>query len=242
MEWIISKIPVPEGKRCRVAHFDVAGSGKAADDETVNDLEVCEGELGAVLWREAVDVFVPFLFERLSLAKFGDISRKVKRALCLGEGPGATGLALAGCGLFRKVVISDLPSLFPLLHHNVGLNPHLQKICQPMALDWLDGKALKRQLKRGGFDTIVGCEVLYGNRHTWPGLKRVIDYALNSKGEAFFCVELRNQRRDVDDFLALMAQKESDDEHDHGMFEKSGEWSMNDGELVIFSIHRVTAV
>lgn len=244
MEWIVSKLPVPGGKKVKLVHFDVAGSGKPIDT-VPEDLENCEGELGAVLWKEAVELFVPFIAKRLKKAKLMTsedtdasaddiVSRRVSRCLCLGEGPGGCGLALGGTGLFKKVVISDLPSLYPLMRYNVDLNPKLESVCSAMALDWLDGKALKRQLKARKFDTIVGCEILYGNRHTWAGLKRVISHALSRTGEAFFCVELRNERKDVDDFVSLMGEEEEE-----GTFYKSGEWELLDEEMVVFALKRV---
>jgi Lysine methyltransferase len=222
MEWVVSKLAVPgANKRCRVAHFDVAGADKPVEDCV--SLEPCEGELGAVLWREAVDVFVPFLVEQLQ-------GRKTRRALCLGEGTGATGLALAASQLFNRVIITDLPALMPLLLYNVDLNPKLAQLSTPLALDWLDPKSLE-QLQQGKFDTVIACEVLYGNRHSWPGLKRVLMHALKAgKGEAFFCLTLRNERHDMDDFTKML--------YEDGCFRPGGEWELT-GEIVVFSVRLV---
>ena len=215
----MSKLRVPGAKRCRVAHFDVAGTDTPVEDFVA--LETCEVELGAVLWRDAVDVFIPFLVEQLN-------GRKTRRALCLGEGTGATGLALAASQLFQRVILTDLPALMPLLLHNVDLNPKLAQLCTPLALDWLDAKSLD-QLQEGKFDTVIACEVLYGNRHSWPGLKRVLMHALKQgKGGAFFCITLRNQRNDLDDFQKLLFED--------GAFRPGGEWELVPGEIVVFSV------
>ena len=48
--------------------------------------------------------------------------RSKRRCLDLGSGTGIVGLAAAACGGFSQVVLTDMPSVVPLLEHNVERN------------------------------------------------------------------------------------------------------------------------
>ena len=216
MEWVISKGP----SRVRVAHFDVAGTGETL--EQFQALESCEDHLGAVYWKEAVELFVPFLVKQFA-------KLPIKRVLCLGEGPGASGLALAAGVKLKRVVLTDLRVLNPLLEFNLRLNPHLKDVCRVWPLDWTEEASLA-DFKTDHYDAVIGCEVLYGNRFAWPGLKRVLAQTLKPGGVAYFCVTFRNGRKDVDDFCSLLAEG--------GVFEKVKEWQLQK-HLVAFRVDKL---
>jgi hypothetical protein len=217
MEWVIS----PGPNKIRVAHFDVAGTSPPL--EQYQAVEACEDHLGAVYWKEAVELFVPFLGKELKKQPH------IKRVLCLGEGPGASGLGLAASkqSQIKRIVLTDLSVLKPLMDFNLSMNPQLKETCRVWPLDWMDEQALF-DFKKAHYDCVIGCEVLYGNRFTWPGLKRVLEYMLKSGGVAYFCVTFRNGRKDVDDFCGLLSDG----------FVKKNEWELIEGHMVVFKIQK----
>jgi SAM-dependent methyltransferase len=225
MEWVIAKV---EGTDVEVANFDVAGSGETVyEPQTLYD---CEEWLGAVYWKEAVELFLPFLSRKIK--KQAKKGIRLKRALCLGEGTGASGLALAALHIFKRVFITDLQPLLPLLEFNVNLNQrNIRKgVCKAKALDWLNDED-RKSFKKGKFDVAIGCEVLYGNRETWPGLIKVLKHTLRKGGIAYFCVTLRNKHKDVDAFTLLAEES--------GYLIKGKEWMISENHMVVFELIRI---
>ena len=76
-------------------------------------------------------------------------------------------MAAAASGHFAKVVLSDLPSVVPLLAANLATNraalpPITQCAVLPLGLVWDDMPQLRRvAATHGPFDLIVGGDILY---------------------------------------------------------------------------------
>jgi len=86
------------------------------------------------------------------------------RVLELGAGIGLVGLALAAAG--AEVVLTDLGSAMALLEANVEANMAIVQSsggkAQVVELDWLvDAEQQQAALPCGGFDLVVGADVLY---------------------------------------------------------------------------------
>lgn len=183
MDWVLSTVSTGS-ESFKLIHFDSVDYPIIPNSVVHNDssLEEAETELGSVLWMDAIELFLPYLYIELA-------NTENKSVLCLGEGTGA-----CGCGLtsyFEKVFITDLPKLFPLLHANAKLND--PKII-PAILDWTDPSLTVSP------SVIIGCEVLYGNRFVWPHLMTTLVKYAGKDSVVYLCVTLRNARRDIDDF------------------------------------------
>jgi hypothetical protein len=203
MDWLRSELSFRNGKK-RVEYPAV--SGEVYENAPVS-LEMCSDFLGAVLWMDAVGLFLPFLATDLKGVSQGT-------CLCLGEGTGAVGCALAGCDFFDSIFITDLPQLLPLLEVNASLVP--SKRVAPHSLDWT--QPLPSHLAKT-CDVIIGCEVLYGNRSVWPGLLDTIRSAATRESVVYLCVTLRNKRHDVDDFRSEFLSKIFADISEHTLSE-----------------------
>lgn len=93
-----------------------------------------------------------------------DQPRPRRRLLDLGSGTGIVGLAAAVSGGFSTVVLSDLPTVVPLLERNAAANaaaaPGTRIEVLPLA--WDDADALRRAARdHGPYDLIVGGDLLY---------------------------------------------------------------------------------
>ena len=91
-------------------------------------------------------------------------AREGRRALLeLGAGTGIVGLGAAASGGFSHVVMSDLPSVLPLIRQNVGTNiAALRSEVAVEPLRWhVAGVASSLLAAHGPFDLIVGGDVLY---------------------------------------------------------------------------------
>ena len=85
------------------------------------------------------------------------------RLLDLGAGTGIVGLAAAASGRFRRVVLSDLPTVVPLLERNASANAKATNgtNVDVLPLTWDDDQMLDRAASSGPFDVIVGGDLLY---------------------------------------------------------------------------------
>ncbi len=85
------------------------------------------------------------------------------RLLDLGAGTGIVGLAAAASGRFRRVVLSDLPTVVPLLERNASANAKATNgtTVDVLPLTWDDDQMLNRAASSGPFDVIVGGDLLY---------------------------------------------------------------------------------
>jgi len=86
------------------------------------------------------------------------------RCLDLGSGTGIVGIAAAASGSFSRVVLTDLPSVTPLLERNAASNqPNLPSTVQleTVPMRWDDDGDLRRVASLGPFHLIVGGDLLY---------------------------------------------------------------------------------
>ena len=91
------------------------------------------------------------------------------RCLDLGSGTGIVGLAAASSGVFSRVVLTDLPSVVPLLERNVAANlRRCAAAVEVLPLRWDDEGALRSVSERGPFDLIVGGDLLYRQQVVEP--------------------------------------------------------------------------
>ena len=84
--------------------------------------------------------------------------------LDLGAGTGIVGLAAAASGAHLRVVLTDLPSVLPLLEQNVAQNRDALGETELFvtSLRWDDDRELREAARRfGPFDLIVGGDLLY---------------------------------------------------------------------------------
>jgi hypothetical protein len=206
MDWIKSvvrfKFKSSRGveKACRFSliHFDNIDYPIIAGDKWEDSrLEEAESLLGSVLWLDAVELFLPFVSSDIAKT----FNNKILTSICLGEGTGACGIGLGVTEMFSKVVITDLPTLVPLLELNAQLTG--QEIVVAQELDWTKDEYSTQEF----FDVIVGCEVLYGNRFVWDYLMKVILCRCHSNTVVYICVTLRNARKDLEDFRDLFLEK-----------------------------------
>ena len=85
-----------------------------------------------------------------------------RRCLDLGSGTGIVGLAAAATSTFSRVVLTDLPSVAPLLERNAERNPGRASVeVEVLPLRWEDAAAVRTAAARGPFDLIVGGDLLY---------------------------------------------------------------------------------
>ena len=92
--------------------------------------------------------------------------RSKRRCLDLGSGTGIVGLAAAACGGFSQVVLTDMPSVVPLLEHNVERNRSAlvhDGRCglETVSLRWDDAAELRSVAALGPYELIVGGDLLY---------------------------------------------------------------------------------
>ena len=88
--------------------------------------------------------------------------RGTLRCLDLGSGTGIVGLAAAASDVFDHIVLTDLPSVVPLLKANAEANADVAEYpieCLP--LRWEDESQLAAVAARGPYDLIVAGDVLY---------------------------------------------------------------------------------
>lgn len=101
----------------------------------------------------------------------GASSAPCRRCLDLGSGTGIVGLAAAASGAFARVVLTDLPSVVPLLRENAETNSAALAGVEvvALALPWDDVAALRECLRRfGPLDLIVGGDLLYRTQVVGP--------------------------------------------------------------------------
>lgn len=102
--------------------------------------------------------------------------RGTLRCLDLGSGTGIVGLAAAASGVFERVVLTDLPSVVPLLEANAKANSGVAgypietgqydvarriTLVECLPLRWEDESQLAAVAARGPYDLIVAGDVLY---------------------------------------------------------------------------------
>ena len=92
--------------------------------------------------------------------------------LDLGSGTGIVGLAAAASGAFSRVLLSDMPSVVPLLSDNLQRNadvlPRGGAPVHAVALRWDDAAQLERVRAMGPFELIVGGDILYREQVVQP--------------------------------------------------------------------------
>lgn len=97
--------------------------------------------------------------------------------LDLGSGTGIVGLAAAASGAFSRVLLSDMPSVVPLLSDNLQRNADVLPLrgapVRAVALRWDDATQLERVRAMGPFDLIVGGDILYREQVVQPLLMAV---------------------------------------------------------------------
>ena len=82
--------------------------------------------------------------------------------LDLGSGTGIVGLAAAASGGFGRIVLTDLPTVVPLLQRNAAQNDvPAGTVVEVLPLLWDDVHMLERACARGPFDLVVGGDLLY---------------------------------------------------------------------------------
>ena len=87
-----------------------------------------------------------------------------RTCLDLGSGTGIVGLAAAASGVYDRVVLTDLPSVLPLLEQNAERNrdAFAGTDVSAVSLRWDDDRELHEVVRRfGPFDLIVGGDLLY---------------------------------------------------------------------------------
>ena len=88
----------------------------------------------------------------------------VARCLDLGSGTGIVGIAVAASGHFAETILTDLPSVVPLLERNASGNasfiPQNARV-RALALRWDDRSELGYMAAQGPFDYIFGGDLLY---------------------------------------------------------------------------------
>lgn len=94
------------------------------------------------------------------LATHAFAERHGSALLDLGSGTGIVGLAAAASGRFERVVLTDLPTVVPLLQRNASANA-LHSAVEVLPLAWDDEQMLRRVAARGPFELIVGGDLLY---------------------------------------------------------------------------------
>mmetsp|Transcript_79510 Transcript_79510/g.221237 ORF Transcript_79510/g.221237 Transcript_79510/m.221237 type:complete len:343 (-) Transcript_79510:133-1161(-) len=114
MQWVWEEFRF-RGRPFRVAHFEApCEEREVIDDDMTVRLDRCEEELGACLWHDTNLATLRFLEERRPDGYSG------VRALELGAGAGACGIALALGG--ADATITDFDALVPLLDLNAREN------------------------------------------------------------------------------------------------------------------------
>ena len=90
-------------------------------------------------------------------------TKDCKSCLDLGSGTGIVGLAAAASGKFTRVLLTDLPSVTPLLNENLHRNSSAVKNAevQVQPLRWNNDSDVRDVLAMGPFDVILGGDILY---------------------------------------------------------------------------------
>lgn len=88
------------------------------------------------------------------------------RCLDLGAGTGIVGLACAVSGVFERVVLTDMPTVVPLLERNANSHATLTSTrgggtVKVLPMSWEDDAMLRSAMAHGPFDLLVGGDVLY---------------------------------------------------------------------------------
>lgn len=99
-----------------------------------------------------------------SEARTASLEGQKRRCVDLGSGTGIVGLVAAATGAFKSVVLTDLPSVVPLLESNVEENrPSLAGVeMLSIPLRWDDEQEVRdAALRYGPFELIVGGDLLY---------------------------------------------------------------------------------
>ena len=136
-----------------------ARAAKAGSDGSCTASTVWDA--GIVL---AAMVYEQFMLIRAAEEDATDFSRR--RCLDLGSGTGIVGLAAAASGGFSQVVLTDMPSVVPLLERNVERNRselvHDGRCgLESVSLRWDDAAELRSVAALGPYELIVGGDLLY---------------------------------------------------------------------------------
>eukprot|EP00900_Chrysochromulina_parva_P014383 jgi/Chrpa1/22946/Chrysochromulina_OHIO_Genome00011126-RA len=136
-----------------------ARAAKAGSDGSCTASTVWDA--GIVL---AAMVYEQFMLIRAAEEDATDCSRR--RCLDLGSGTGIVGLAAAASGGFSQVVLTDMPSVVPLLERNVERNRselvHDGRCgLESVSLRWDDAAELRSVAALGPYELIVGGDLLY---------------------------------------------------------------------------------
>ena len=121
---------------------------------------------GATVWDAGI-VLASYVHARAGGADFLPIDwagGARLRCLDLGSGTGIVGLAVAASCVFERVVLTDLPSVVPLLEANAAANSLsgvLACTVQCLPLRWEDESHLDAVAARGPYNLIVAGDVLY---------------------------------------------------------------------------------
>eukprot|EP00756_Hemistasia_phaeocysticola_P051294 Hpha_TRINITY_DN26468_c0_g1::TRINITY_DN26468_c0_g1_i1::g.33981::m.33981 len=169
------------------------------DEEELAGLEGCEDLLGSVVWNSCA-VLMRWLSEGKSFERY--FRRKV--VLELGAGGGAAGLAVSSMGA-GHVVITDLDEYVPLIKHNIVANG-LTKKASGAGLNWGEDEIPPppADARFGRYDSVLMCDVLYGNREVWKGLAGLlVDIAATGTTDFVICHEHRCPT-DLSDFVEML--------------------------------------
>lgn len=115
------------------------------------------------------------------------------RVLELGAGPGVAGLAAAALG--ASVTLTDLPYVLPNLREAVALNTHLRGPLAVAELDWFAPQAMAGG---GGFDLVLGSDVVWVEELI-PPLVNTLALLLRQRPgcEALLAHQTRSRRGDA---------------------------------------------
>ena len=129
------------------------------------------------------------------------------RCLDLGSGTGIVGLAAAASGGFSRVVLTDLPSVTPLLERNTASNsarmPTAVQI-EAVPMRWDDDDELRRVAELGPFDLIVGGDLLY-RPQVVPPLLYALSRMMSRHTRALFAASLQHSPETIRLFTQTMS-------------------------------------
>lgn len=147
-----------------VAQSVVASSSHAAEAQSSADgLTTASTVWDAGIVLAAMMLCRPLPRVIASLARTRDSQLPV--CLDLGSGTGIVGISAAASGIFRRVLLTDLPSVTPLLRSNAVRNAAARPAESALSVEplaWEDATAISAlAAQHGPFDVIVGGDLLY---------------------------------------------------------------------------------
>ena len=166
-----------------------------------------------------------------------------RRLLDLGAGTGIVGISAAASGKFAEVVLSDLPTVVPLLQRNVASNTGACSGCriEVLPLAWDDTAALQRVAHSGPFDLIVGGDLLY-RLPVVPPLLHALSHLVSESTTVLLAASLQHSPETIRHFAVEARRAGFEVQRLQGSEAMTDEWVSEEVRVLRLTLHAAAIV